>query len=188
MSGESLEEIITRKINEVFQEDKIQSIIRHEVEERIADMFWKLEMYIKNTLAEKVKEVIENKKFEELIESGLREFITPERIQEHINRKVNARYIEEEALKMARDVAEDTVKKLVSNTLKDEVVKTVIETARDVARRYTGEAINKIIEQNIGLEIKFIIGSIEEIRKTQSLIISELQMIQQRLQMPTMRG
>jgi hypothetical protein len=89
---------------------------------------------------------------------------------------------------MARDVAEDTVKKLVSNTLKDEVVKTVIETARDVARRYTGEAINKIIEQNIGLEIKFIIGSIEEIRKTQSLIISELQMIQQRLQMPTMRG
>jgi uncharacterized membrane protein YheB (UPF0754 family) len=153
----SIEEIVAKKIDEIFTDEKIKSIVRHEVEERIGKLIWELEDYIKETLIKKVPQMI----CTEHIEEEIRERVSPEKIGELIEEKMKGRWFEE----LVESEIREAFKKIEMETFKDKVVEAALNTAREYAKQITSEKLKEIFEARINASFSFIINSIEETRR-----------------------
>jgi len=153
----SIEEIVAKKIDEIFSNKKIESIVRHEVEERIGKLIWELEDYIKETLIKKIPQMICTK----YIEEEIREKLNPEKIDELIKEKMKGMWFED----LVESKIREAFKEIKIEMLKDKVVEAALNMAREYAKQITSEKLKEIFEERINAPFNFIINTIEETRK-----------------------
>jgi len=153
----SVEEIVAKKIDEIFTNEKIESIIRHEMEERIGKLIWELESYIKETLTNKISQIC----FEKHIKEMVKEKLSPEKIDEYIKEKMKSMWFED----LVESKIREAFKEIRIEALKDKIVEAALNMAREYAKQITSDKLKEIFEERINAPFSFIINTIEETRK-----------------------
>jgi hypothetical protein len=153
----SLEELVSKKIGEMLAEEKVESIVRHELEERIGKVLWQLEDYLRDTLVKQAFEKFCEKRVEEVVKERLK----PENVEETIRKILGSMWLE----RTVEEKVREAFSQINREVFRDEVVKAALNAAREYAKQITAEELRRIFEERLNTSFSFIMSSLEMLRK-----------------------
>ena len=154
---EPLKELINQKIEELLQENKIESIIRHELEERISDFIWRLESFIKEKLVEKAVQTLTLKKFEETIEEKTK--------SEEFDKLLNKILESYEITSLINSRIQGAFNEIPRETLKNQIVQKAIQEAEKIAKETTNQKLIEIFENRINTTFDFYLRGFSDLAR-----------------------
>jgi uncharacterized membrane protein YheB (UPF0754 family) len=169
MDASQIKEMVRQEVEMVFNDKMIQSIVKHEVEERIARIVWDSEGRVVDMLVQKIV-------FRELKEL-LDKIMPEEKVRKIVQEKINAFDIPYRVRNRVDEVLEQMPDEVFKQKVDEAVqlaVKEVAEHAKQVIERYTREEVDKIFQGRIGVGIDIVVGSIQDLRRRLDYLEQEL--------------
>lgn len=146
------EEEIKKIIDTIINEEKIESIVRHELEERIGRIIWEASDVMREIIAKRVMEELAKVKIEEL-EGKVKEMIK-EKVIDYI------KYYEgREQIRKLIDTTFNSMKNEVEKIITENVSKEAIEEAKALVDKFFKER----IEERTFEKVDYILRRIDEL-------------------------
>jgi uncharacterized membrane-anchored protein YjiN (DUF445 family) len=169
MDAQQIQQMVREEVERVFNDKMIQSIVKHEVEERIARIVWDSETRVVDMLVQKI--VFRN--LNELLDKELPEEKARKIVQEKIKAYDIPYQVRNRLDKVLGEMPDEVFKQKVDEAVQ-KAVKEVAEHAKQVIERYTREEVDKIFQGRIGVGIDIIVGSIQDLRRRLDYLEQEL--------------
>jgi hypothetical protein len=169
----NIEELVKKKIDEIWNEEKVEDIVRHELEERIERVFYSLDNWIREYLVNIVLERILKSKIEKLIDEQL----TAENIKKHVDRMFRDYIIEN----ITKDKIREAINKIPDEVLKEQMVKNAVEEAKEIGRNYTKQMLMDILKGYCDMELKYLLNSVEELRTVTADLVKRVSRLEEKV-------
>jgi len=136
----NLEEMIKKEVDRVFNEEKIKSIVRHEIEERLGKIVWDLEDVVKAAIMNKVAQSINIPEIanEEIIK------IVKVKTRDYLNSYDARKVIDENIGKTFQ-----SIKPEIESIIKNEVTKEAIARAKYLVDDFFKKRVEEITFEKV---------------------------------------
>jgi len=149
----SIEAKVKEIATELLEEERIKSIVRHEIEERIGKVVWDLSDRIVSILAEKVSKAI---RFEEIVEQAR------SKIPEVIEKALEGWEFRKSVNEALDKVVKEAMPKV--DDVASKIVEEVEEDAIRIAKMRVNEVLRKKLEEQVYGGLNRILKDIDELR------------------------
>jgi hypothetical protein len=173
MSKPSIEELVKRKIDEIWNEEKIEDVVRHELEERVQKVLYKTDDWIREYLATIIVKIFKKEKLEKLVDEQL----TAEKVIERINSLLKDWSIEN----LVKEKLRGVINEIPVEILNEQMVKNAIEEAREIARSYTRQTLMDILKGYCDMELRYLLNSIEELRTVSADLVKRVSRLEEKV-------